>query len=209
MQNDTRDRNKYFDKTSLELYFKDYSRSITRALDTVSILHMKQAYDHLHILRGTTNRLFVGGNGGSASISDHLNCDFTKGIYRGKAHPPHVVSLCGSHSLHSAIANDMGYEHTLSHQLEMMSLTSNDKVILISSSGNSPNIIEAAKFARYKRSCLIGLTGFNGGLLNEMADIRLHVNTDNYGVVEDCHQILMHMLAQFIYLNENLNEHTV
>src|SRR5216684_7864875 len=111
MSKDTRDRNNYFDKRSLETYFKEYSKRISEALETVSIGNMEAA--HLQLLRGDSGRVFVGGNGGSAAISDHLTCDFTKGIKKDGKHSFNVISLCGSHALHTAIANDLGYEKTL------------------------------------------------------------------------------------------------
>ena len=74
-----------------------------------------------------------------------------------------------------------------------------DLLILISSSGNSPNIIEAVKYAQSKQCLVIGLTGFDGGELKKLADVSLHVDSQNYGVIEDCHQSIMHIIAQYRY----------
>ena len=71
-------------------------------------------------------------------------------------------------------------------------------LLAISSSGNSDNIVRAAAQAKSLGMTSIGLTGFSGGRLKAMADIALHVPADNYGVVEDAHQIIMHVMAQFI-----------
>ena len=109
-------------------------------------------------------------------------------------------SLVSNVSVLTAIANDMGYEQTFRFQLEMGLASKDDVLILISSSGNSPNIIEAAKYAIEHEMILIGMSGFDGGRLKEMATISLHVPVSNYGVVEDCHQALMHCLAQVHYL---------
>lgn len=201
MQKDTRDKNRYFNRSTLETYLKEYSSATVKALESISFEELDRAYAYLIAVRQLGSRIFVGGNGGSAAISDHLNCDFTKGVHTPETFPLQLISLVGSHALHTAIANDMGYEKTLSHQLMLNSLRSTDVVILISSSGNSPNIIEAATYALYRKARVIGLTGFDGGKLKKMANAKLHIDAHNYGVVEDCHQSLMHILAQYLYLN--------
>jgi phosphoheptose isomerase len=84
-----------------------------------------------------------------------------------------------------------------SYQLELQDLTAQDLLVLVSSSGNSGNVVKAAEYAKSKGCPVIGLTGFSGGKLKSLAGISLHVAFDNYGIVEDAHQILMHNLAQF------------
>ena len=75
-----------------------------------------------------------------------------------------------------------------------------DVLLAISSSGNSPNILHAVSAAREKGMTSIGFCGFSGGKLKSTADLCLHVPFDNYGLVEDAHQVLMHVLAQFFTL---------
>jgi phosphoheptose isomerase len=98
----------------------------------------------------------------------------------------------------TAIANDFGYEISFSRQLEMQGQPG-DVLLTISSSGNSPNIITAMRQARQMRIKTIAFTGFTGGEAAKIADISIHVRANNYGVVEDCHQALMHNIAQYIY----------
>lgn len=139
-----------------------------------------------------SKRIFVAGNGGSASISDHLCCDFEKG-----AGLP-TISLIGRLAVLTAYANDCGYETVFIKQLEAHNLTPWDSVVLISSSGNSPNIVNAGAYTKDRGANLIGLTGFSGGQLLRLADVSIHIPFDNYGVVEDCHQAVMHILSQYI-----------
>jgi phosphoheptose isomerase len=195
MHKDTRDRNTYFDHSSLKNYFKEYRLELYNALSSVKTSSIIAAYN----LIKSAPRIFVGGNGGSAAISDHLTCDFSKGIDSARRMSPVVTSLCGSFATHSAISNDLGYEKSLSYQLKLQRACKDDVLILISSSGNSPNIIDALDYAK-NRIKIIGLTGFDGGKLIARADVSLHVESNNYGIVEDCHQSLMHILAQYIYL---------
>ena len=76
-----------------------------------------------------------------------------------------------------------------------------DVLITISSSGDSENIVRAVQWAKSNECSVISMTGFDGGRSSKIADINLHVDSDNYGVIEDTHQILMHILAQFIRLD--------
>lgn len=201
MHNDIRDRNQYFKSDQIFSYLREYAGAISYALNRVDEEALEAAKTILLKTRSLHGRIFVAGNGGSASISDHLCCDFVKGTFSDKTNALDVTSLLGSTALFTAIGNDLGYEKTFSFQLEAFQLKSHDAVILISSSGNSQNIIEAALFAQSRRASVIGLTGFDGGQLIKLSDAKLHVPANNYGVIEDSHQAIMHILAQFIYLS--------
>lgn len=200
MYQDPRDKNQIFEATNLSRYLNEYIDSIAYGLGNVNHDELKHAAEVIRLTTVSGGRIFVGGNGGSSSISDHLVCDFVKGTYRENKPHLKVHSLLSSMALLTALGNDFGYEHIFKFQLEATSLTSNDVVILISSSGNSPNIIKALNFAKEVKAMVIGMTGFYGGELNKHADIKLHVPFNNYGVIEDCHQSLMHILAQWYYL---------
>lgn len=201
MSKDPRDRNEYFNTEDISIYLKEYAWTMSEALHRVSKKELDKALFFLEDSVGE-GRIFVGGNGGSAAISDHLCCDFQKGTYRRGQANLFTHSLVGGHALFSAIANDLGYERTLSFQLEAAGLTRHDVVILISSSGNSPNVIRAAEVAKAMDAKVIGLTGFDGGKLKKMADSSIHIGVDNYGVIEDCHQAIMHVIAQYYFLGK-------
>jgi D-sedoheptulose 7-phosphate isomerase/D-glycero-D-manno-heptose 1,7-bisphosphate phosphatase len=99
--------------------------------------------------------------------------------------------------LFSAIANDNGYEHVFEHQLASVARPG-DLLIAVSSSGRSPNIVRALEWASAHDLRTIALTGFTGGRSRELADVSIHVDSSNYGIVEDSHQACMHMLAQYV-----------
>ena len=103
----------------------------------------------------------------------------------------------------TAVANDIGYNDIFSLQIERYGL-SEDVLICISSSGNSPNIIKAIKAAKEKGVHTISFVGFDGGSAKEISDNCIHIPIRNYGIVEDIHHSMMHMLAQYIRLR-NLN----
>lgn len=200
MNADPRKNNIFFETDDIGRYLKEYTNSISSALNKISLEDLERAKECLRqtVVRG--GRVFVGGNGGSSAISDHLLCDFVKGTYSEKKKNMMVHSLNGNTALFTAIGNDFGYEHTFSFQLKTLNITSLDTIILISSSGNSPNIVSAIEYAHERCATVIGMTGFSGGMLHKMADIRLHVPFNNYGIVEDSHQILMHVLAQYHWI---------
>ena len=107
------------------------------------------------------------------------------------------LSLCSNIETITAIANDFGYEYIFSRQLNIY-LKKNDVVFCISSSGNSKNIINALKLAKAKKIKSILLSGFDGGKASKIADININIKSNNYGIIEDCHQSIMHLISQKI-----------
>ncbi len=139
-----------------------------------------------------SNVIYTFGNGGSASIADHMACDWMKGT-DGRLR---VVSLSSNGPLLSAIGNDCGYEHTCVKQLQWLSDWVGDVLVLISSSGTSPNIVSAARYLRGGGSTVIGFSGnakkSGGGSLRALSTVSVHCDSEDYGVIEDYHSQVMH-----------------
>lgn len=140
--------------------------------------------------------IFTCGNGASAAIAQHWACDYTKGCSKGAVNP-RVISLSANIPLMTAISNDISYDYVYSYQLERLA-NPDDVLITISSSGNSPNVVEAIEKAKEMGVTTIALTGFNGGWCKENADMCIHVDVDEYEATEDVHQAIMHMIAKYI-----------
>ncbi len=171
--------------------FGDYFKELEMALATIDREELRHAANQINARK----EVLVAGNGGSCAISQHLACDIEKGIGKNIR----VDSLMSNTAMITALANDCGYDQVILRQLEARTVEGHPPIlILISSSGNSGNIIAAAAWAKFKRIPIIGFTGFDGGRLRELADISIHVNSNNYGIVEDCHQAAMHAIAQYI-----------
>jgi D-sedoheptulose 7-phosphate isomerase len=154
----------------------------------------------LEVLTGVAEReatLWVAGNGGSAAISDHTVCDVSKGTHVATHPPIRSVSLASNGPMLTAIGNDIAYDQVFRKQLEYF-LRDDDAVLLVSSSGNSPNVVEACRYAKQRGAPTIAFVGFKGGELKRMADHVVHVEVDNYGIAEDTHQSLIHVLTQYI-----------
>jgi phosphoheptose isomerase len=149
--------------------------------------------------------IYVCGNGGSAAIAEHLACDCVKGVATDSKNDfaLNVVSLSSNLPMISAIANDIGYDEVFSKQLQWLSWNlkdfgsySKDTLIVISSSGNSPNIIKAIEKAKEREMNTVAIVGFDGGKAKELANWTIHIPSDNYGIVEDASQAIMHFMAQ-------------
>lgn len=144
--------------------------------------------------RGAT--IYVAGNGGSAAIASHWVNDLGKATKRPGQRPMRVMSLSDNISWLTALANDEGYERIFAGQLENFG-ESGDVLIVISSSGNSANLIEAVKLARSRGMTTVGMLGFDGGLLKDKVNECLWLPTakGSYGLVESAHTLLCHVLT--------------
>ncbi|MBF0095965.1 MAG: SIS domain-containing protein [Magnetococcales bacterium] len=143
-------------------------------------------------------RIFFIGNGGSAATASHFANDIAIGS-RARAKPFRAVSLCDNQAIITAIGNDFGYDQIFLRQLENQ-MEEGDIVVAISASGNSPNVLLAVEYANGRGNLTVGLTGFAGGRLREMAEIKLHVPTQpgEYGPVEDLHMVVDHLVGAFL-----------
>ena len=142
-------------------------------------------------------RIFVFGNGGSAATASHLATDWSKTAERKGKPLIRAISLNDNVPFMTAIGNDLGYEDVFVRQLENL-LEPGDVVVMISGSGNSPNIVKAAKFAKKHGATTVGMTGFAGGKLRKLADVCLHIESDQYGVIEDMHMAAGSILAFYL-----------
>ncbi|MDA1349374.1 MAG: SIS domain-containing protein [Chloroflexi bacterium] len=156
-------------------------------------------------LRSTGGVLWVAGNGGSAAISDHAVCDTTKGAFRDGGRAIRAIALTSNAAMLTAVANDLSYEEVFSKQLEFY-LNEQDAVLLVSSSGDSPNVVRACEYARGRGVPTMAFVGFDGGRLKDLADHVVHVPIHNYGMVEDAHQSLMHVLTQYLAQADTASE---
>lgn len=186
-------------------YFEVYREQVNKALAGIRSEPYDTAYETIRHAGTIGASIFVCGNGGSASIAEHFSCDHSKGVHMDtKTLRPNIVSLASNMAVITAIGNDIGYGSIFSKQLEFSSADNDDILVVVSSSGNSPNIINALDVANDRGMVTIALVGFDGGAAGQKADIVVHVNSSNYGVVEDCHQIIMHSWAQALRIKESV-----
>jgi phosphoheptose isomerase len=178
-------------------YFDAYADEMARAAKTIDPESLERAAAVLTEAYERGARMFSCGNGGSAAIANHAQCDHVKNVRLATDLTPRVLSLSTNVELLTAIANDMGYENVFSYQLQSQA-SPGDVLLAVSSSGRSPNIVQALTWARDHGLRTIAVTGFDGGESRAVAEVSVHVDCTNYGVVEDLHQAIMHALAQYI-----------
>jgi D-sedoheptulose 7-phosphate isomerase/D-glycero-D-manno-heptose 1,7-bisphosphate phosphatase len=182
---------------SAAAFFDGYAQETARAASSIEPAALEHAAAILLQAYTRGAGVFSCGNGGSAAIANHLQCDHVKGVRTATDLAPRVVSLSANVELLTAIANDTAYEDVFAYQLQSQARPG-DVLIAVSSSGRSPNIVRALTWARDHDLRTIALTGFDGGDARALAEVTIHVRGANYGIVEDLHQAVMHALAQYI-----------
>ena len=175
-------------------WYRDREIEQWQALDLAALDKMAQA---IETAEKNGKQVFVMGNGGSAATASHIATDWSKTAERKGRRLMRCMSLNDNVPFMTAIANDLGYDEVFVRQLENL-LDRDDVVVIISGSGNSPNVLKAARFAKKKGAVTIGMTGFSGGKLRKLVDVCLHINSDQYGVIEDLHMAAGSILAFYL-----------
>ena len=191
-------------------FSKKYFDYIFKLLADIDEESLSAFIQQMEDARQSGNTIFFIGNGGSAATASHMVNDFGTGI--GKkiqgAPPFRVVSLNDNSAVMLAVANDDGYDQIFINQLRVL-YRPGDKLVAISASGNSPNLINAAEWVKEQGGVVISLVGFDGGKLKPISDVAIHVKSakGDYGPVEDIHLILDHLLsywAQYQILKQQM-----
>lgn len=176
---------------------KQYIELEKKVLDDLPIEDISVVMNVLENARLNKKRIFICGNGGSASTSSHLECDFNKGISYDQDIKYDIECLSDNVPMMMAIANDIGYDDIFVVPLKNK-LKEGDVVIGISGSGNSENVVRAFKYANEINAETIALTGYSGGKLKHLAKYNVHVAINNMQITEDVHLVLNHMMMYIL-----------
>jgi D-sedoheptulose 7-phosphate isomerase len=184
---------------SAEVYAKEYLRYLKSVLDSLDLTAVGEVAKCLEKARRDQKTVFFVGNGGSAATCSHFANDLVKACRTAGKPGFRAVSLTDNVSLMTAIANDDGYENVFTGQMRDL-FRKGDVLVAISASGNSPNIVAAARLARELGGEVIGVVGFDGGELRRLSDYSIHVVSEKgeYGPVEDVHMILDHLVTSYL-----------
>lgn len=179
-------------------FSKNYIARLSTILQSLDLESVTAIIEALEKTLTTNANIYIMGNGGSAATASHMVNDLGVGLRRRGLINYNIQSLADNTPVTTAIANDIGYDNIFYMQLEGL-LKKDDVLIAISCSGNSPNIVKAVQYAKEIGSQVIGITGFDGGVLRELSDINFHVDAPagEYGLVEDIHMILDHMIYSY------------
>jgi D-sedoheptulose 7-phosphate isomerase len=178
--------------------FNAYKSDLISTLSRVEPNSIELVVQSILKTRKGGGTVFVAGNGGSAATASHMATDL---MFGSKLVNPSlkVFSLNDNNSIITATGNDIGFEHLFTRQLQFLS-NPGDLVILISASGNSPNILKCIEICKPSGLQTVGLVGFDGGKLSKLVDVLVHVPTEKgkYGIVEDIHMIIGHAITQLL-----------
>lgn len=184
---------------------KDYRKEIAAYVDheveTLRALDKNAINDALNLLLETMekgNTVFVFGNGGSSATASHFQNDFNKGVSEHTEKKFNFLCLNDNIATLMAVANDIGFDEVFRFQLRGH-IRPGDVILAISGSGNSKNVINAVEYAKEQGCRVIGLTGFGGGKLKELADISLHAPINSMQITEDIHMIFDHLMMSIFY----------
>ena len=146
--------------------------------------------------RDQRHTIFLAGNGGSAATAAHLANDLSKATLRSGRTPIRALCLADNVPWFSALANDEGYDRVFAGQLESLA-DAGDVLVVISASGNSPNLLRAVEAGAFRGLETIGLLGFDGGALLDMVDHPLWTRSAQglYGPVESAHSVIGDILT--------------
>lgn len=183
--------------------YTDYLVSLLEMLDHEQIAEcIKQMEEARH----NGNTIFIIGNGGSASTASHIGNDFGLAILKKsnniESKSYRVLALTDNVSVISAIGNDSSFNNIFLDQLKVH-YRKGDKLIAISASGNSPNLLNAAEWVKTKGGKVISWLGFDGGKLKDLSDISVLVKTPKgeYAPVEDVHLVINHIIVTWMQYN--------
>jgi len=176
-------------------FVSEYVAEVKTLLDTISLDVFEKLVDRLKTAFEQGGTVYVMGNGGSGATASHFVCDMNKSggrILSGK-----IRCACLNDNLPSilAYANDISFDDIFVKQLENF-LSKDDVVMILSASGNSPNIVKALEFSRLTSVHSVALTGFKGGQAAGLADISLVVPSTDIQKIEDVHLMWSHMIIQ-------------
>lgn len=188
------------DTTLLGAYIRSYASDLAWTLGEFDQDVLARIIGCLASARDDGRQILLVGNGGSAAAASHMATDLGKGTINF-ADPSfrrfRVISLADNQALITALGNDLSFEDVFVEQLKIV-MREGDVVILISASGNSPNLVKAAAWAKASGAVTIGLLGFGGGKLAGMVDLPLVVTSRNYGIAEDFHMAVQHVFTQYL-----------
>ena len=186
----------------MERFIRNFVDGVTRVMGNLPVQEIAKAINIIQAVYERDGRIYIFGNGGSLALATHWVSDFNKTVFSHNLEQHtrrfQAIRLPSTEEELSAWANDVGYEMVFAGPLQNY-LQETDCVIAISSSGNSPNIIRAVELARGRHVPVIGISGFDGGRLNELADAKIAVVTEKgrYEVVEGIHAVILHLITKY------------
>lgn len=190
-------------KDLLAKHLKDYTEKLNNLLKELNIEDLDAAMTTIIDTMTNGKTLWFCGNGGSAATASHMQVDFGYFVRYFSKRRPRVRALTDCTPIMTAIGNDNNYDEVFTEQMQD-NFDNGDTIICISASGNSMNVVKAAKYATSLGGKSIAFVGFEGGKLKDAADIAIYTPNPkgDYGPIEDLHTILMHLMVSYLEQDE-------
>ncbi|MFL5587623.1 MAG: SIS domain-containing protein [Ktedonobacteraceae bacterium] len=171
-----------------------YFAELEQMIQSISLQHLEAVLRLLEEAYRNGHRIFIMGNGGSTATSAHFALDLVKNTIMPGAPRLKAISLTDHVPLITAWSNDTAFEHVFAEQLANM-IEPGDVAIGISTSGNSPNVINALQLTKQLGGVTIGLLGAEGGKVKDIVDAYVLAPGQNIEQEEDAHMILAHIIT--------------
>jgi D-sedoheptulose 7-phosphate isomerase len=176
----------------MKKHINDYLEKLKTTIDSLDRTELETFIEVLLTARERDNTIFIMGNGGSAATASHFCCDFNKGVGGFR-----FICLNDNIPTMMAYANDISYDDVFIEQLKNL-YRAGDVVIGISGSGNSKNVLKAIEYANLMGATTVGLTGYDGGKLKQIARYSVNTNINDMQITEDLHMIFDHMVMSIL-----------
>lgn len=181
-------------------FFTNYASRLQESLATAEWSAVAQLAADIHHCWLQKRQVFICGNGGSAGNAVHLANDFLYGIAKRPGGGLRVNALSANPAVITCLANDIGYDCIYSQQLSVLA-NPGDLLVVLSGSGNSPNIVAVLEQAKALKVKSYAVLGFSGGRCKQLADVPIHFPVDDMQISEDLQLVVGHMLMQWLYAN--------
>jgi D-sedoheptulose 7-phosphate isomerase len=170
---------------------------MTQAVQQINLEKLCLISDCLWEARHLKRQVFLCGNGGSAANAIHIANDFLYGVSKNSYAAIKVHALTANQSILTCLANDISYDEIFSYQLEALA-QKDDVLIVLSGSGNSPNIVKAIQTAKIIGMKAFAILGYDGGRCLEITDNSIHIPINDMQISEDMQLVIGHMIMQWL-----------
>lgn len=182
---------------NMKPFTDNYCQEYTHTLANLDIHFIETLTEHINQARESNHALFTIGNGGSAASASHWVCDFSKNITINDQQRLRIMSLSDNAPVFSALGNDIAFEDVFAEQLKNQARPG-DIVLAMSVSGASPNLVKAIDYAYSSGITVFSIIGAKNGIMHKYSHHTLVVPSFNYGIVEDVHMYVCHVISQFL-----------
>jgi D-sedoheptulose 7-phosphate isomerase len=178
-------------------FFLKYSEKLQKLLHNFNWDSVEKLAEALNEAWINKNQVLLCGNGGSAANAIHLANDLIYGVSKKDGMGIRVNALPSNQAILTCLGNDISYEDIYSQQVAVLGST-NDVLIVLSGSGNSPNVIKAVEKAKELGIQTFAILGYSGGKCLDLVDVAIHFPIDDMQIAEDCQQIVGHMVMKWL-----------